>query len=93
MPTQKRRMALALPPEVDAAVHELAEATGKPAATVVVELLAEMAPQLRDLAKIARHLNAGRKGAAKTALRHMVGNAMAEVIAEAQPALPLKGRK
>lgn len=88
MPTNKRRLPLSLTPELDAALTDLAEATGKGRATVAMELLTEMIPQLVDLAKIARHLKAGRKGAAKTALQHMVGNAMAEVMTQQEP-LPL----
>lgn len=91
MPSVKPRVALTLHPETRAAVRELAEAAGKPEATVIAELLREMAPQLRDLAKLLRHAKAGRQQAAKAALRDLMGNAMAELMAEAQPDL-LKGK-
>jgi len=84
-------MALTLPPSTEAAINELAEALEKPAASVVVDLLGEMAPQLLDLAKIARHTKAGKKSAAKRALQHMMGDAMAEIMTAQQ--LPLKGTK
>lgn len=81
-------MALTLTPEVEAALFDLADAVGKPAATVAVELLREMAPQLHDLAKISRLAKEGKASAAKRALRHMVGDAMAEVLHDQ---LPLPG--
>lgn len=90
MPTQRRRVALSLAPEALTACEELAEATGQPVATLIAGLLLEMAPQLRDMAKVARALKSGKKQAAKVALSHMMGNAMAELISEQ---MPLKGVK
>ena len=85
MPSNRPRMALTLPDDVYEAVFGLADALGKPASKVVTELLQEMAPQLVDLAKIARASKAGNKAAAKQALRHMMGDAMAEAMTLAQP--------
>ena len=93
MPSTRKRMWLTLPPEVEVAVQELAEATDRPASGVVVNLLTEMAPQLRQLAQLTRHAKAGRKEAAKRTLRHMIGDAAAELVTATQPELPLKGRK
>jgi hypothetical protein len=80
-------MALTLPEDVNAAVHDLADALGKPASKVVTELLQEMVPQLQGLAKIARAGRAGNRAAAKRALQHMMGDALAEVAAAHQPEL------
>jgi predicted DNA-binding protein len=71
-------MALTLPDHVRDAVYDLADAVGKPASKVVAELLEEMVPQLEGLAKVARAAKSGNKAAAKRALTHMFGDAMAE---------------
>jgi hypothetical protein len=86
-------MALTLPEEVSYAVHDLADALGKPASKVVTELLQEMVPQLQGLAKIARAGKAGNKAAAKRALAHMMGDTMAELMTVQQPELFGKRRK
>lgn len=87
---RQRRMAMTLPAETEAALWDLADALGKPAATVAAEILTEMAPQLHDLAKVSRFAQAGKGAAAKRALTHLMGNAMAQVMAEQ---LPLPGTK
>lgn len=78
-------MALSLPPDVEAAVFELADAMGKPASAVVTGLLQEVVPQLEGLAKIARASKAGNKAAAKRALHHMMGDSFAALMEHAQP--------
>lgn len=93
MPTRKPRVALTLTPELDAAFADLADATGKPASTVVVELLHELIPQLEGLAKVARAQKAGNKAAAKRALVSMVGDSMAELMSMHQPDLYAKGKR
>jgi predicted DNA-binding protein len=85
MPSRNPRLALTVPPDVRAAIDELAEAVGKPSSTVVVELLAEMVPQMQGLAKVARAAKSGNKAAAKRALAHMLGDSMAELMAVQQP--------
>lgn len=83
-------MALTLSPEAQAALADLADATGKPASTIAAEMLLEMAPQLHDAAKIIRLSRAGKKAAAKRALTHMLGDGMAAIMSEQ---LPLKGTR
>lgn len=85
-------MALTLTPDVEAALHDLADAVGKPAATVAAELLREVAPQLHDLAKITRLAQQGKGAAAKRALVHMVGDSMAHILNE-QLSLPGTSKK
>lgn len=92
MPSPKRRMALTLPPDLEAALQDLSDATGRPASTLAVELLSEMVPQMHDIAKIARQAKAGQHSAAKRTLQHMLGNAMAEVMLQQQPDLFTKKR-
>ncbi len=81
------RAALTLPADLRAVLEAFAEASGKPMSTVIVDLLQEMAPQLVALTKIQRQVKAGQHSAAKQTLRHMMGDAMADVIAESQPEL------
>ena len=50
MPTEMRRIQVALPPKVDAALARLQRITGKPQATVVRELLDDFAPHIVALA-------------------------------------------
>ena len=90
---RQRRMALTLSAEAEAAIFDLADAIGKPAATIAAELLAEMAPQLHDVAKIARLSQQGKKNAAKRALVHMVGDGMASILQEQLPLPGTKGKR
>jgi predicted DNA-binding protein len=85
MPTRKPRMALTLNPKVEAALSDLSDALGKPAATLAAEMLEEMVPQLEGLAKFARASKSGNKAAAKRALTHMLGDSMAELMTQVQP--------
>jgi hypothetical protein len=78
LPTRKPRVALSLPPDLEDVLRELSAASDKPLATVIVDLLKELQPALGDLAKIVRAAKSGKKAAAKRALQHMVGNALAE---------------
>lgn len=95
MPSQKPRIALTLSPELQVALSNLAEAVGKPAATVAAELLQEMIPQLEGLTKFAKVAKSGNKAAMKRALSHMVGDNMAELMQSHQTELDLvrKGKK
>lgn len=87
MPTQRPRIAVTLSAPALAALHDLADAMGRPAATIASELLGEMAPQLHDLAKMARLSKAGKSAAAKRVLHHMVGDVAAEMMTQSQPEL------
>lgn len=93
MKKRQRRMALTLSPEAEAALADLADATDKPASTIAAELLREIAPQLHDVAKIARLSQQGKTAAAKRALVHMVGDGMAQVLQEQLPLSPTKGKR
>lgn len=62
MPSAKPRMVLTLPESTHAALFELAKAMGKPAATIAAEILVDAAPNLRELARIARHLKVSPAG-------------------------------
>lgn len=93
MPTTRRRMALTPPDELIAALADLADAVGKPPATVATELLMEAVPQMHDLAKIARLTKTGQKAAAKRALVHMLGDGMAEIVAAQQPDMFKSGKR
>jgi len=84
MPSQKRRVALTLPPDVEAAVFDLADALGKPASKVVTELLQECIPQLQGLAQLTRQAKAGNRAGLKQTLQHMVGDAAAAMLTAQQ---------
>ena len=92
MPSQKPRIALTLPPELAKAVSEMAEALEKPAATLLVEMLVELIPQLEGITKMARAAKTGNKAAVKRALVHMVGDNMAAMLSAQQPELFGKSR-
>jgi len=81
------RVALTIPPDALAALRDLANATKKPVSSVIAEFLVEMAPQFHDIAKLVRLTQAGRTSAAKKVLRHMIGNAAAEIATSSQPEL------
>lgn len=78
MPTSKPRIALTPTAELKAVLDDLATVLEKPTSAVIVGLLTEMQPQLVDLTRYLRHAKEGKKAAAKRALQHMVGNALAE---------------
>lgn len=90
MPSKHPRLALTVPAPLKEALDDLADAQGIPTAKVVVGLLTEMETQIRDLAKYARLVKSGESTAAKRALQHMFGNALAEVM---QDQLPLETKK
>jgi len=92
MPSKNPRLALTVPPALKEALDDLAQAQGIPTAKVVVGLLAEMETQIRDLTKYARLVRAGEHDAANRALRHLLGNAMAEVMQEQLP-LPVEKKR
>ena len=88
MPSSKSRLILTLQPELEAVIAELAEATGKPRATVVTDLLTELMDQMRDLAKLMRHAKQGNRSGVKKVLRDMLGGALASALTAEQ--MPLK---
>lgn len=93
MPSRLPRLSLTISDELRDALQSISEATGKPVATLTVELLTEMIPQLEGLAKMARAAKSGNKAAAKRALVHMVGDQMAELMASTQPDMFPRARK
>ena len=95
MPTQKPRCNITLEPHVRDSLQALADAVGKPLATVVSDLLEEMVPQFDGLAKVARATKAGNQAAAKRALRNLVGDGMADLLNQHQRELDLvtKGKR
>jgi hypothetical protein len=94
-PPRQRRMALTLPPDLLAALTDLAAATGRPATSLAVGFLKEMVPMIHEMAKIQRLMEAGKSSQAQRAFRHMVGDGMAAVLKERQPDLfkSVRGRK
>ena len=89
---QGRRVALSVPEDLRAVLQGFADASGKPLASVIVDLLREMEPQLVALTKIQQQVKAGKVSAAKQTLRHLMGDAMAAAIAGGRPEL-FRGKK
>ena len=58
MPTDMRRLQIALPPDVDDALVRLHRISGKPQATIVRELLSDMVPVVLELAEAMEHATA-----------------------------------
>lgn len=83
MPSKKPRMILTLPEDTHAALFELAEAMGKPAATIATEILVDASPNLRELARIARQFKvspqSGLAQMADTLSRIAAGSTQAEL--------------
>lgn len=90
MTTKMRRIQVCLPDSLSEALADLADAEKKPISKVMVAMLSEMEPQIRDLAKYARSVKSGKMDEAKQALMHLFGNSMAELLIEEKNA---KGRK
>lgn len=82
MTTKNRRITISLPPEVDAALLAMAQAEGRPQAKVVTEILTEFAPNMLSMAKLHEQIKAGKKQDAKRTIQHMMGDQLAELIAE-----------
>lgn len=96
MPSVLPRCLLTLPTDLYKILDEFAEASDKPLATVITDLLGEMAPELVGLTKVHRQLKAGRVAAAKLTLKHTFGDGIASLLAGAQPELfaaPGKGNR
>lgn len=80
MTTTLRRITIALPPAVDEAVRELAEIQGVPHSKVVVKILADATPTLRNLIKLEKQIRAGQMQEASRTLQHTFGDALAELL-------------
>ncbi len=95
MSTKLRRITISLPVEVDAAIAELAEVTGKPQAGVITGLLQEQVEILVAMAKMARQMKAGQLAQAKRTLQHTLGDQLAELVHDQLDfqAMKKKGKK
>jgi hypothetical protein len=82
MGTLLRRIQISLPESLEEVLSELAEIQERPMSKIVVSLLSEMEPQLRDMVEYTRHMKAGRLEDAKRAIVHMIGNGMAELLVD-----------
>jgi hypothetical protein len=85
MGTKLRRLQVALPDSLSEALSDLADAQARPVSKVIVALLAEMEPQIRDLTTYAKCVKAGKMNEAKQALVHMFGNNLAEILHDQEP--------
>ncbi len=86
-PPNNRRISLTLPPMLEAALYDLAQASGRPVSVVTVELLRPMIPSIIDLAKMTRLVKQGRTEAAKRAIRTILADGGADLVEGKQPDL------
>jgi len=93
MASKQIRTALTLPDDLREDLSAWAASMDKPMASAIVDLLREMQPQLQALTKMQLQLKSGKISAAKQTLRHMMGDQLAEVIADSQPELFSKGKR
>ena len=72
---QVRKSRVAFTPSADlaAALDELSRETGRPAASLVADILDDMTAHMRELAKISRQTKAGNAQAARSALSKLLG--------------------
>lgn len=87
-----RRVNLTLRNELIASLDDLADAMERPRATVAAMLLEELRDTIPTMAKATRAAKDGDKRRFRTALRDLVGEAMADAMYATQPEL-FKGRK
>jgi hypothetical protein len=84
MPSRKPRIALTAPVELADALADLSDALGKPVATVTLELLIEIIPQIQGAAKLHRAIQTGNKATAKRAMVELMGKEMADFMSQQQ---------
>jgi hypothetical protein len=72
---------------LEAALHDLAQASGRPVSVVTVELLRPMIPSILELAKLTRLVKQGRTEAAKRAIRTLLTESGAALVDGSQPDL------
>lgn len=80
MVTQLRRIQVSLPDSLSETLADLADIKQVPISKVIVSLLSEMEPMLKESNKYARLLKQGQVEEAKRVVQHMMGTAMAEII-------------
>ena len=80
MVTQLRRIQVSLPDSLSQTLVDLADIKQVPISKVIVSLLSEMEPMLKESNKYARLLKQGQVEEAKRVVQHMMGTAMAEII-------------
>lgn len=90
MVTTLKRLTISLPDDVAEAVGALAKAQGVPQSKAIVTTLQEFAPTMLSLAKFMEQVKSGQKTAAKETIRHMMGDAMAELMREQMELVPAK---
>jgi len=85
-------MALTLPPEVKDAFDEYADALGRPTTGVITDLLSEMVPQVRELAKFQRAIASGQMQLARKLSRDLLVDSV-QAVATPQRELELATKK
>lgn len=93
MTTNLRRITISLPPAVDETIREFAELQDAPQSKVIINILSEFEPAMRNLIKYQRQMKAGQKEEAKRTLQHTFGDMLAEVMQQPLPLGEGKAKK
>ena len=80
MTTKLRRITIALPPDLDKAVKELAEVQNRPQAGIIIEYLSELAPTMQGMVTISKQIKAGRTSEAKRTMTHVFGDTLGKMM-------------
>lgn len=90
MATNHRRITISLPPDVDRALSEFAEAMEMPQSKAVVGILEQSAETMLAMAKVARQLKEGNRRAASKTIQNAFGEKLADLV---QQTLDLKASR
>lgn len=82
MPSNKPRIALTVPDDLMLTLKRLADLQSVPVTSLIVTTLTEMKPQLEGVIKILEAAKSGNLEAQQTALRHMIGDALADLLSK-----------
>jgi hypothetical protein len=75
MPTEKRRIALSVPDEIDEVLAGIASITSRPKTSLIVELLQESLPQLRGTLEAMKMAQQGKSDGALSLMADLLRDA------------------
>lgn len=90
MATPLKRLTISLPRDVDEAVVALSKAQGVPQSKAIISVLKEFTPAMLALAKLTEQMKAGQTSAVHETVRHLMGDAMADLLKEEIDSVPAK---
>lgn len=81
MTTKHRRITISLPPDLDAAVTDLADAQGTPHSKVIINIMTDFIPTMNGLATMMRQIKAGQTSEAKLTMTQTFGDTLGKMMA------------